>query len=97
MWWSARYAGGSLDRFGAPCAGSSPKEPHARLVTGLAVHDATAGFKCFRREALQRIGLAEVRSQGYNFQIEGPCAASRRAAGGEYPIHFRERDAGPPR
>ena len=34
------------------------------------MHDATAGFKCFRREALQRIGLAEVRSQGYNFQIE---------------------------
>lgn len=68
---------------------------YSRLVTGLQVHDTTAGFKCFRREALERIPLGEVRSQGYNFQIEMAMRCQRaglRVA--EYPIFFRERDAG---
>jgi len=61
----------------------------------LRVHDATAGFKCFRREALERIPLDQVRSQGYNFQIEMAMRCEKaglRVA--EYPIFFRERDAG---
>jgi dolichol-phosphate mannosyltransferase len=68
---------------------------YARLVTGLHVRDATAGFKCFRREALERIPLDQVRSQGYNFQIE--MALRCQKAGlrvAEHPIYFRERDAG---
>jgi dolichol-phosphate mannosyltransferase len=68
---------------------------YARLVTGLRVRDTTAGFKCFRREALERIPLDDVRSQGYNFQIEMALRCQRaglRVA--EHPIHFRERDAG---
>ena len=68
---------------------------YARLITGLRVHDATAGFKCFRRETLEAIPLDEVRSQGYNFQIE--MAMRCQKAGlrvAEHPIFFRERDAG---
>ena len=94
----SRYVkGGSLDR-----RWSLPRRllswlgnVYARAVTGLRVHDTTAGFKCFRREALARLRLDEVRSQGYNFQIE--MALRCQKAGlrvAEYPIYFRERDAG---
>lgn len=43
---------------------------YTRWVTGLQVHDATGGFKCFRRKALEAIRLDRVRSDGYAFQIE---------------------------
>jgi dolichol-phosphate mannosyltransferase len=68
---------------------------YARLLTGLRVQDATAGFKCFRREALEALPLGDIRSQGYNFQIE---IAMRCQKAGlqvvEYPIHFAERSFG---
>jgi dolichol-phosphate mannosyltransferase len=68
---------------------------YARVITGLRVHDTTAGFKCFRREALERIPLEEVRSQGYNFQIEMAMRCQRAGLRVvEHPIFFRERDAG---
>jgi dolichol-phosphate mannosyltransferase len=38
---------------------------YARLVTGLEVYDTTAGYKCFRREALEAIDLTKIRSDGY--------------------------------
>ncbi len=43
---------------------------YTRLVTGLPVKDATGGFKCFRRRALESVRLDRVRSDGYAFQIE---------------------------
>jgi dolichol-phosphate mannosyltransferase len=43
---------------------------YTRLITGLPVKDATGGFKCFRRRALEAIRLDRVRSDGYAFQIE---------------------------
>ncbi len=43
---------------------------YTRWITGLPVHDATGGFKCFRRRALEAIRLDRVRSDGYAFQIE---------------------------
>jgi len=43
---------------------------YSRVVTGLPVHDATGGFKCFRKEVLQAIDLDKVKSNGYAFQIE---------------------------
>ena len=43
---------------------------YTRLVTRLPVRDATGGFKCWRREALEAINFDGVRSQGYSFQIE---------------------------
>lgn len=43
---------------------------YVRIVTGLKIHDTTAGFKCYRREVLQAIDLDNVRFKGYAFQIE---------------------------
>ena len=43
---------------------------YTRFVTGMPIHDATSGFKCFRKEVLQAINLDEVKSNGYAFQIE---------------------------
>src|SRR5262252_7173141 len=40
------------------------------LLLGLPVHDCTAGFRCYRREVLENIGLDDVKSQGYGFQVE---------------------------
>src|SRR6266852_3073926 len=37
---------------------------YARLLLGLPVHDCTAGFRCYRREVLENIGLDAVKSQG---------------------------------
>ena len=94
----SRYVtGGSLDRkwsLGRRILSWGGNQ-YARLITGLNVNDTTAGFKCFRREALQRVPLDQVRSQGYNFQIE---MAMRCQKAGltvvEYPIHFSERTRG---
>jgi dolichol-phosphate mannosyltransferase len=94
----SRYVrGGSLDQRWSPLRRfvSRGGNVYARLVTGLEVRDATAGFKCFRREALERVGLDAVRSQGYNFQIEMALRCQRAGLRVvELPIHFRERDAG---
>jgi dolichol-phosphate mannosyltransferase len=43
---------------------------YTRFMTGLPVHDATGGFKCFRRKVLEAIDLDAVQSNGYAFQIE---------------------------
>lgn len=43
---------------------------YVRLVTGLKVHDTTAGFVCYRRKVLETIELEKVRFKGYAFQIE---------------------------
>lgn len=43
---------------------------YVRLVTGLPVHDTTAGFVCYRRRVLEALPLDEVRFKGYAFQIE---------------------------
>lgn len=43
---------------------------YVRCVTGLPVHDTTAGFKCYRRRVLESIDLDAIRFKGYAFQIE---------------------------
>lgn len=43
---------------------------YVRLVTGMPVKDATAGFKCYRRSVLENIPLDRIRFMGYAFQIE---------------------------
>ncbi|HVQ86919.1 MAG TPA: polyprenol monophosphomannose synthase [Actinomycetes bacterium] len=68
---------------------------YTRLMLGLPVHDATAGYRAYRREALERIGLEQVRSQGYCFQVD----LTRRAVRSglrivEVPITFVEREIG---
>ena len=43
---------------------------YVRLITGMKIHDTTAGFKCYRREVLEAIDLDKIRFKGYAFQIE---------------------------
>lgn len=43
---------------------------YTKIVTGMSLHDATGGYKCFRREVLEAIDLEKIRSDGYAFQIE---------------------------
>jgi dolichol-phosphate mannosyltransferase len=43
---------------------------YVRIITGMKIHDATAGFICYKREVLQGIDLNKIRFVGYAFQIE---------------------------
>lgn len=68
---------------------------YSRKVTGVPVHDATGGFKCFRREVLEAIDLSRINSSGYTFQIEMTMRA--HALGFrivEVPIIFYDRQRG---
>ena len=68
---------------------------YTRLVTGLPVNDATGGYKCFRRRALEAIRLDKVRSDGYSFQIEMSFKCWRKGFRiAEIPIVFVDRRAG---
>lgn len=43
---------------------------YVRIITGMPIMDATAGFKCYRREVLAAINLDKIKFVGYAFQIE---------------------------
>lgn len=43
---------------------------YTRIITGMPIYDATAGFKCYKRIVLESIDLDAIRSNGYAFQIE---------------------------
>lgn len=43
---------------------------YVRIVTGMPLRDATAGFVCYRRRVLEAIGLDSIQFKGYAFQIE---------------------------
>ena len=59
------------------------------------VHDPTSGFKCLRREVLERIDLDAIDSMGYAFQIENVYRARRAGfTVVEVPIVFAERQVG---
>ncbi|ACU76999.1 Dolichyl-phosphate beta-D-mannosyltransferase [Catenulispora acidiphila DSM 44928] len=66
-----------------------------RLVTGMKLADATGGYRLFRRETLEKIGLDSVASAGYTFQVD---LAWRTVRAGlkvvEVPITFVERELG---
>lgn len=68
---------------------------YVNSILGLGVRDATAGFKLWRREPLEKIGLDRLHSAGYSFQVEMNYLC--RLAGYtvvEIPIHFEERHDG---
>jgi dolichol-phosphate mannosyltransferase len=66
-----------------------------RIVTGLPVYDATGGFKCFRRRALEAVRLDKVQSDGYAFQIEMSFKCWKKGFKiKEIPIVFVDRRAG---
>ena len=68
---------------------------YVRMLLRLGVRDATAGYKMWRSTALQAIGLGNVRSNGYSFQVEMNYRARLRGLKVvELPIHFAEREAG---
>ena len=68
---------------------------YARLLLGLSVQDCTSGFKCFRREALARLSLDQVRSNGYAFQVEMNYLCQQAGLRiVEVPIVFPDRAAG---
>ena len=68
---------------------------YARVVTGLPLSDATAGFKVFRREVLEAIDFEKVGSTGYAFQIEMDFRAWKKGFRvGEVPIVFVDREEG---
>lgn len=68
---------------------------YARLITGLPIHDTTAGFKCYRREVLQTIDLDGIRFKGYAFQIEMKFTAYKCGFKiVEVPVIFINRELG---
>jgi dolichol-phosphate mannosyltransferase len=68
---------------------------YTRLITGLPVRDATGGYKCFRRRALESVNLDQVKSDGYAFQIEMSYKIWRKGFKiVEIPITFVDRRAG---
>ena len=68
---------------------------YTRVLLGMPVHDATAGYRVYTAQALRRLGLHDVASQGYSFQTD----LTRRAVSlgmrvVEVPITFVEREIG---
>ena len=43
---------------------------YVKFITGMPIHDSTAGFKCYKREVLETINLDKINFVGYAFQIE---------------------------
>lgn len=68
---------------------------YCRLLLWLPTHDCTSGFRCYTRALMSDIGLDEVVSQGYSFQIEMVHRARRLGYSVvEVPIRFEDRVAG---
>lgn len=66
-----------------------------RFILGVHTKDATAGFKCWRRRALEKIGLDRIRSNGYVFQVEMSYVAEKIGLQIlEIPIYFEDRRIG---
>lgn len=68
---------------------------YTRVITGLKVHDTTAGFACYDVSKLSQINLDEVKSNGYSFQIEMKFKYYKKKFRiAEIPILFIDRRAG---
>jgi len=68
---------------------------YVRMVTGIAIQDATAGFKCYRKQVLQTIQLNKIKFVGYAFQIEMKFTAIKHGFNVvEIPIIFTDRTEG---
>jgi dolichol-phosphate mannosyltransferase len=94
----SRYVpGGSLDEGWGPGRRflSWWANMYSRAILGLRIRDMTAGFKLWRRAALLEIGLDNVRSNGYSFQVEMAYLCEKRGYRlVEIPIHFEDRRIG---
>jgi dolichol-phosphate mannosyltransferase len=68
---------------------------YARIMLGIPTHDATAGFRAFRADALHRLPYGEAEASGYGFQVEMAWRAHQaRMKVVEVPISFRDRTRG---
>ena len=68
---------------------------YVKCITGMKVHDTTAGFKCYRKEVLQKIPLDSIKMKGYGFQVEMKFTAWKYGFNiVEIPIIFTDRQEG---
>ncbi len=68
---------------------------YARLMLGLSLRDSTGGYRVYRASTLRSIGLDEIQSQGYCFQVDLALRAVRNGLTvTEVPITFVERELG---
>ena len=68
---------------------------YVRLITGMPINDSTAGFKCYKREVLEKINLDEIQFVGYAFQIEMKFKAWKYGFNViEVPVIFTDRSEG---
>jgi len=68
---------------------------YVRLVTGLPIHDTTAGFICYKRTVLEAMDFNRIRHVGYAFQIEMKFRAWKHGFNlAEVPVIFTDRQAG---
>jgi dolichol-phosphate mannosyltransferase len=94
----SRYVGGRVNVLNWPMSRlfiSVFGSWYARTITRMPVRDATGGFNCWHRKALDAVDLGRVRSNGYSFQIELKFRAWAKGFSLlEIPILFTERDTG---
>lgn len=68
---------------------------YVKIITGMKIHDATAGFICYKREVLEQINIDKIRFIGYAFQIEMKYRAyAHQFHIVEVPIIFTDRTKG---
>jgi dolichol-phosphate mannosyltransferase len=68
---------------------------YVRMITGMKIHDATAGFVCYKRQVLEEINLDKIKFVGYAFQIEMKYRTyCKKFQIAEVPIIFTDRTKG---
>jgi len=68
---------------------------YARTILGLPIKDTTGAFRLIKREALRKLPLDRIRSNGYVFQVELAYLMHKMGLSfKEVPIHFKERELG---
>ncbi|AXT56948.1 polyprenol monophosphomannose synthase [Aquimarina sp. MMG015] len=68
---------------------------YVRFITGMNIHDTTAGFVCYKREVLEKINLNKIKFVGYAFQIEMKYKAYlSKFKIKEIPVIFTDRTRG---
>jgi dolichol-phosphate mannosyltransferase len=68
---------------------------YVKFITGMQIHDATAGFICYKRNVLETINIDKIKFVGYAFQIEMKYRAFvNKFKMEEVPIIFTDRTLG---
>jgi dolichol-phosphate mannosyltransferase len=68
---------------------------YVKMITGMPIHDSTAGFKCYKRQVLETINFEKIQFVGYAFQIEMKFKAWKYGFNVvEVPVIFTDRTEG---